>query len=131
MARPSSLSAPAHELVLKALRKCGEPMTAYTLLDALKKTGIKSPPIVYRALEILMEQGSVHKIQTLNAYVACDCTADHKHTLSVLTVCASCDTTEELHDHAIIHQLSALKKHGIPLRDNAVIELPITCGACV
>jgi Fur family zinc uptake transcriptional regulator len=130
MGRPSSLSAPASELVLKLLRKAGEPMTAYTLLEKLKKSGIKSAPIIYRALEALMKEGAVHKIKELGAYVACDCSKNHSHALSVLTVCHDCHKVSELHDHMVIHQLENLRKSGIRLTEHAVIELPITCNAC-
>lgn len=130
MARQSSLSAPAAELVMKVLSKAKEPMTAYALLDALKKKGIKSAPIIYRALESLMKKGAVHKIKELGAYVACDCSADHAHALSVLTVCGDCKEVEELHDHKVIHQLEDLRRSGIRLMQHAVIELPITCERC-
>ena len=130
MARPSKLSAPAGELVLKVLRKTGEPMTAYTLLEKLKKKGINSAPIIYRALDALVKKGTVHKIKELAAFIACDCEMDHHHALSVLTVCGECKEVEELHNHAVIHQLEGLRKQGIPLQAHAVIELPITCNAC-
>lgn len=130
MARPSTLSAPASELVLKALRKSKEPMTAYALLEKLKKHGINSAPIVYRALDALIKDGSAHKIKELGAFVACDCAKDHHHALSVLTVCGDCKEVEELHDHAVIHQLENLRKQGVRLQNHAVIELPITCNAC-
>ena len=90
MARPSTLAKPSPDLVLGALRKQRAPMTAYALLEALKPHGIKSPPIIYRALETLIAEEKVHKIQALNAFVACDCTTDHDHALSVLMVCSDC-----------------------------------------
>ena len=130
MARPSSLSAPATELVLGVLRASTQPLTAYALLETLKNSGIKSAPIIYRALDALMKEGAVHKIKELGAFVACDCSADHKHALSVLTVCHDCHTVTEMHDHALIHQFENLRKQGIRLTEHAVIELPITCNAC-
>ena len=130
MARPSTLSPPAAERVLKVLRKSKTPMTAYMLLDKLKKSGIQSAPIIYRALESLMKEGAVHKIKELGAYVACDCSQDHTHALSVLTVCHDCHNVAELHDHTVIHQLESLRGHGVRLTEHAVIELPITCEAC-
>jgi Fur family zinc uptake transcriptional regulator len=130
MARPSSLSKPAETLVLHALRKSKAPQTAYALLEKLKKSGIKHAPIVYRALESLMKSGAVHKVKELGAFIACDCLADHQHALSVLTICGDCNEVEELHDHAVIHQLENLRKQGVRLQAHAVIELPITCNAC-
>jgi Fur family zinc uptake transcriptional regulator len=130
MARPSSLSAPADELVLNVLRKAKEPLTAYTLLEKLKKSGIKSAPIIYRALDMLIKEGAVHKIKELGAFVACDCAEDHQHALSILTICSDCKDVEELHDHALIHYFEKLRNQGIRLQAQAVIELPITCNAC-
>lgn len=130
MARPSTLSAPSKELVLTALRKHKGPMTAYGLLEVLGKAGIKSPPIVYRALEALMKTGAVHKITALNAFVACNCTADHSHDLSVLTVCHRCHLVEELHNHEVIHHLTKLRKMNVNIPHAAVVELPVTCAVC-
>lgn len=130
MARPSSLPIHPRELVLKALRKSNVPMSAYSLLEKLKPHGVSAAPIIYRALEHLTKVGSIHKIRALNAFVACDCTADHHHSLSVLTVCDGCERVTELHDHTVIHQLEALRGRGVRLAEHAVIELPITCAAC-
>lgn len=131
MARPSTLPAPAEELVLKVLRRSRKPLGAYDLLGKVKRFGIKNSPIVYRALETLMKRGDVHKIKELNSFVACDCKPDHKHAISVITVCGDCERVEELHDHGIIHQLEGLKKQGIKLAKHAVIELPIICQMCM
>jgi Fur family transcriptional regulator, zinc uptake regulator len=130
MGRPSSLSVPANELVLTALRAIKQPMTAYALLEQLRERGIKSSPIIYRALDSLIKEGVVHKIRELGAFVACDCSEDHHHALSVLTVCGDCRAVEELHDHAVIHQLENLRASGVRLQQHAVIELPVTCNAC-
>ncbi len=130
MARISSLPAPAETLVLNTLRSAAEPMTAYGLLEALRPVGIRSAPIIYRALDLLMKQGNVHKINELGAYVACDCTDDHKHSMSVLAICGQCREVEELHDHAVIHHLEHLREQGIRLQPHAVIELPVICSQC-
>ena len=128
MARPSTLPKPADELVLGALRKSKQPMSAYDILGKVEKFGIKSSPIVYRALDALMKDGRAHKI---NAFVACACTADHHHDVSVLTVCKGCKRVDELHDHAVIHHLTKLRKLHVNLSKSAVVELPVTCENCV
>lgn len=131
MARPSSLPKPAEELVLGALRKSKQPMSAYAILEKVSRFGIKSSPIVYRALEQLMKSGRAHKINELNSFVACACTADHHHDVSVLTVCHGCKRVEELHDHDVIHYLTKLRKLQVNLRHAAVVELPVTCNNCL
>lgn len=130
MPRPSSLKTPAPELVLNALRKSSEPLTAYAILQKLGKHGVNSPPIVYRALEALIERGEVHKVKDMAAFVACDCPRNHNHKLSVLTVCTHCKQVKELHDHGIMQQLESLGNKGVRLAPNAVIELPVTCDNC-
>lgn len=130
MARPSSLPEPAEKLVLTALRKSKAPLSAYEILEKVKKFGINSSPIVYRALELLTKNGTVHKINELNAFVACACTADHNHDVSVLTVCQGCKKVSELHDHDIIHHMTKLRKLHVNLTKTAVIELPVICIDC-
>jgi len=131
MPRPSKLSAPSPDLVLKVLRRNAQPLSAYAILEKVQKFGIKSPPIVYRALEVLIESGKVHKINELNSFVACDCDDDHHHALSVLTICQKCNEVHELHNHAVINHLTKLKALNINLARQAVIELPIICSNCV
>lgn len=130
MARPSSLPAPAEELVLRTLLKSKAPLSAYAILEKVNKFGIKSSPIIYRALEGLMKRGAAHKINELNAYVACACTADHHHDVSVLTICQGCKRVEELHDHGVIAHMSALRKLRVNLPESATIELPVMCKPC-
>lgn len=130
MPRPSKLSASSPELVLKVLISNAQPLSAYEILEKVQKFGIKSPPIVYRALNALMESGKVHKINELNTFVACNCDDDHQHFLSVLTICKKCHEVHELHDHAVIDHLTKLKALNINLAWQAVIELPIMCSKC-
>ena len=130
MPNPSKSSTSSPELVLKVLRNNAQPLSAYAILEKVQKFGIKSPPIVYRALDVLMESGKVHKINELNSFVACDCDDDHQHSLSVLTICQKCNEVNELHDHAVIDHLAKLKALNINLALQAVIELPIMCNKC-
>src|SRR3546814_12693557 len=58
-------------LVLEVLRTEGRAMTAYQILDALREHGLRAPVQVYRALERLLEREEVHRIESLNAFVAC------------------------------------------------------------
>jgi Fur family zinc uptake transcriptional regulator len=57
--------------ILACLRKTGEPMSAYAILDVVRKAGISHPPTVYRALNDLMRKGMVHRLQSRSAFVAC------------------------------------------------------------
>ena len=51
--------------------KSPEPMKAYSILFNVQKKGIKAPLQVYRALDKLVEIGKIHKIESRNAFIAC------------------------------------------------------------
>ena len=69
---------------------------AYDLLDRLKHEGLGNRPIIaYRALEFLREHGLVHRIEGLNAFVACT-HPDPSHRPAFI-VCRSCRTVSEAH----------------------------------
>lgn len=130
MPRPSALTTHPRDLVLKQLQQSDKPLTAYDLLAALTPKGIKHIPTIYRALDWLVKKGEIHKVKELSAYVACDCAHSHKHHISALTVCGTCAKVEELHDEQVLHTLEKLTTLGVPLAEDAVIELPVTCAEC-
>lgn len=73
------------ELLLAEHRALG----AYELLDRLAAEGHpRQPPVVYRALAFLTEHGFAHKVERLNAYVACaHPQAPHAPVLLICTAC--------------------------------------------
>ncbi|WP_287227820.1 hypothetical protein [Mesorhizobium sp.] len=56
------------QLVLDALTRSERPMGAYELLGLLRQEGLRSPLQIYRALDRLVEQGLVHRIESLSAF---------------------------------------------------------------
>ncbi|MGE0755142.1 MAG: transcriptional repressor, partial [Alphaproteobacteria bacterium] len=72
MSRSSTTSKSARQLVFEVLQAESRPLSAYEILDRLKKQGVRSPPIVYRALEKLLADDSIHRVEQLNAYMACN-----------------------------------------------------------
>lgn len=130
MARPSRLPAPAEELVLSALQTNKQPLSALAILDKVNQFGINSSTIVYRALDLLIKNGTVHKINELNSFVACNCDDDHHHEVSILTVCRDCKRVDELHGHDVIHHFSKLRSFGVNLVKSAIVELPVICDRC-
>ncbi|NIN34158.1 MAG: transcriptional repressor, partial [Gammaproteobacteria bacterium] len=63
---------PLRRRVLQLVWRSHEPVKAYDLLQILQseKKGA-APPTIYRALDFLQEQGFVHKLESLNAYIGC------------------------------------------------------------
>jgi len=81
------------------------PTGAYDLLDQLRSTRHgAAPPTVYRALEFLQEQGLVHKLERLSAFVGCIADEDHNHAAQFF-ICRSCGRVTELEDHELAQAL--------------------------
>ena len=58
--------------VLEIVWQSHRPLGAYAILDVLAADGRRAaPPTVYRALDFLQENGLVHRIASMNAFVGC------------------------------------------------------------
>ncbi len=122
--------APKHVLVFDALKMAGRPVTAYQLIDAVRDAGISAPPTVYRALNRLISDGLVHKLESMNAFVVCT----HTHaggTVPVFTICNACGDAREFADETVGEQLAKRAIERGFILDRAVIELHGTCAKCV
>lgn len=63
---------PVRRRALEILLEAHRAMGAYDMLDRLAAEGFgNQPPVAYRALDFLVEQGLAHRIQRLNAFTAC------------------------------------------------------------
>jgi Fur family zinc uptake transcriptional regulator len=86
--------------VLELVWRRHEPVGAYDLLDELKIVHRRAaPPTIYRALEFLMDQGLVHRIESLNAYVGC--TRPEERHAGQFLICTRCGSIGELDDAEI------------------------------
>lgn len=86
--------------VLELIWTHGKPVGAYKLLEELsrERSGV-APPTVYRAIEFLLEQGLIHRIESLNAFVGCS-HPSNPHT-GYFLICRTCGATAELEDARI------------------------------
>lgn len=119
--------------VLALVIGAGGPVGAYMLLDQLKAERANAAPVtIYRALDFLMENGLIHKIERLNAFVACAESGEHEHhehSVQFL-ICRTCGTVAEMEDHGIAAAVSkAAGKTGFR-PDHATVEVEGTCGSC-
>lgn len=65
-------------------------ISAYDLLDLLREAEPQAkPPTVYRALDFLLEQGFVHKVESTNSYVLCHLFDQPTHTSAMLFAIAA------------------------------------------
>jgi Fur family zinc uptake transcriptional regulator len=119
-------------LVLEALSREEGPASAYALLEQLRSEGLRAPPQVYRALEKLLEYGLVHRLESLNSFVACTHPHEHKHKHGVVAfaICDGCGQVDEFSDAAIERRLKGWSNdHAFKLR-SAAIELHGNCVNC-
>lgn len=114
--------------VLHLLLESEEPAKAYDLLANLDGEGSAKPPTVYRALDFLQEMGLAHKIESLNAYVACGHTK-HAHS-AVFLICNECGAAEELHAVKTTKALAEETEAAGFTIQSAVIEARGICRKC-
>lgn len=87
--------------VLELVWTSHRPRGAYAILEDLSQREGKStaPLTVYRALEFLVEQGLVHRIESLSAYIGC-AAPGAVHSGQFL-VCEACGNAVEIDDPRI------------------------------
>lgn len=117
-------------LVLGALSREESPASAYTLLAHLQAEGLRAPQQVYRALDKLIEYGLVHRVETMNSFVACAHPHDHQHGLVVFAICDQCGHVDEFADSAIERRLKGWSKDEGFQMSAATVELHGKCVRC-
>lgn len=118
------------QCVFSKLDNAKAPLSAYTLLDELRDEGFRAPLQVYRALEKLIEFGIVHRVETLNAFVACNETNCTNSKTIAFTICETCGDVTELVDSALTSCLKKLAKAQGFQAKQSTIELRGLCKAC-
>lgn len=88
---------PLRKEVLGLIATAGRPIKAYDLLDQLREQhGNAAPPTVYRALDFLLHNGFIHKLESINSYVSCHHPAE-THQVPFL-ICDRCAGAQEVCD---------------------------------
>jgi Fur family zinc uptake transcriptional regulator len=123
--------------VLGLVIDSAKPTGAYDLLDRLRAHHRgAAPPTIYRALDFLLEQGLIHKVERLSAFVGCihgieedDDDEAHLHAVQFL-ICQRCGGVTELTDGEIGQALvRAARVHGFALTGSTV-EADGVCAQC-
>lgn len=116
--------------VLSLIWESHKPLGAYTLMEMLAKASTRrvAPPTVYRALDFLLDEGLIHRINSLNAFIGCP-SADKKHANHFL-ICENCQVALELDNEKLNYLLAeSASAAGFTLRTNSV-ELLGLCPQC-
>lgn len=123
---------PIRANVLRLIAQAGKPVKAYELLEWVREgkgVGADAPPTVYRALDFLMANGFVHKLASVNAFVACHHPSSARHSVPFL-ICDRCHSAVELEDRAVVAQLEQ-RARALGFRPQAqTLEVHGLCAAC-
>ena len=113
--------------VLEILLGSHQPMGAYDILAEINRQGeAVAPPIVYRALEFLLGEGLIHRIESRNAFISCAHPGNCG--LAQFLICRDCDRVAELERDAA-DLLSGVTDLGFEV-DRSVIEITGICAEC-
>lgn len=105
-------------------------LSAYTLLDQLRERGFRAPLQVYRALDTLVKSGFVHRLESINSFVACAEPHDHSHSMTAFAICDTCGQVTEMSDHDVDHRLNEWVSSTGFAAKKAVIEFRGVCAKC-
>ncbi|ELP5730156.1 zinc uptake transcriptional repressor Zur [Vibrio sp. IRLE0018] len=122
---------PQRKRVFELICSNSRASSAYELLEQLKESEPQAkPPTVYRALEFLMEQGFIHRVESNNSFISC-CSCNTNQHFFQLLICDKCGDVVELQDDTLISLLANnAEKYGFKLT-NQVIETHGTCKTCL
>jgi Fur family zinc uptake transcriptional regulator len=116
--------------VLELVWRSHAPVGAYEVLGRLKQRGGKpaAPPTVYRALDFLLENGLIHRLESLNAYIGCP-HPEQRHTSQFL-ICRDCGGVAEIYDPGMAAAVSTSAAAAGFVVSRLTIELQGLCPRC-
>jgi Fur family zinc uptake transcriptional regulator len=121
---------PMRRQVLNALAASHRPIGAYEIMDLVAVDGARPAPItVYRALDFLIEQGLVHRIESRNAFLACACRHESGVVVAFL-ICEKCGAVGEAPAGAIMQTVGTAAKSMGFMPTMSVIEVTGLCAHC-
>lgn len=129
-ARGGARLTPLRKRVLELVWQSHKPLGAYDVLETLSREDGRraAPPTVYRALDFLLDQGLVHRIASLNAFIGC-AHPERAHEGQFL-ICRNCRIAVEL-DQPLIHQAISDCAAGMGFAVEAeTVEVTGLCARC-
>lgn len=117
------------ETVYRLLLQHSGAVGAYDLLDELKEQEANAKPAtVYRTLDFLLELGLIHRLESTNAFVACN-HYDCNHPVQFL-ICDQCGEVKEIQSSGLKETLDKqAESHGFSVTKQT-IEAHGTCARC-
>ena len=120
---------PIRRKVLEILLERQRSVKAYELLDEIRKVQPgAAPPTVYRALDFLIAEGLIHRLDAVNAWAACMDAAGERH--DILVICTDCGAVAEFSDPTLHRQLAKKVASAGLVLDHHETELRALCSPC-
>jgi len=120
---------PIRRKVLELLLRHGRSLKAYELLNEMRAIHPgAAPPTIYRALDFLLAEGLIHRIDAVNAWAACSDIEGSRHDL--LIVCTGCGSVAEIDAPDLSRQLSACVAAMGYVPATHEIEIRARCANC-
>jgi Fur family zinc uptake transcriptional regulator len=116
------------KMIAEALRGVGKPVSAYELIDRLRTKATLAPQTVYRSLDRLIADGQAHRLESLNAFVACR-HPSHEGA-AVFAICDDCGTVTEFDEPQAVERLDAWAKKAKFTVGQMTLEIRGRCRAC-
>ena len=116
------------KMIVEALRDAARPVSAYELIDELREKATLAPQTVYRSLDRLIADGRAHRLESLNAFVACRHPSHDG--AAVFAICNDCGTVTEFDEPEAVERLRAWAKKARFAVDQMTLELRGRCRAC-
>jgi Fur family zinc uptake transcriptional regulator len=116
--------------VFALILAANKPVTAYELLDRFR-AGHKAatPATIYRALDFLLANDLIHKVESLSAFIPC-IEADHHDHAAQFYICRQCGAVAERDDHAVVDALHAAARALGFQPETIMVEVTGRCAVC-
>jgi Fur family zinc uptake transcriptional regulator len=120
---------PIRHQVLELIWESHKAVKAYELLDRIKplKAAAK-PATIYRALDFLISQGLIHRVESLNAFIGCRCSGRNHEQL--LLICKHCQQVEERTPETMLKALAKELQSAQFVAHSKAIEIHGICKQC-
>lgn len=120
---------PIRHKVLELIWNSHKAIKAYDLLDLIRPSNdAAKPATVYRALDFLLEQGLIHRVESLNAFVGCRSSGTQHDQL--LLICAACHNVEERAASRVFLALAEEMQSALFNPQRKTIEIHGLCKSC-
>ena len=119
------------QIVLNLVEKSTQPLKAYSILFNVQKKGIKAPLQVYRALDRLVEIGKIHKIESRNAFIACQDSSCQISKATAFSICESCEKVTEINNSKLSNYLNNFKDNSGMKYSKYNLEFFGLCKKCI